>query len=324
MTSRARGGRVYSHHHNTVRCSFTLVELLVVIAIIGVLVALLLPAVQAAREAARRTQCSNNLKQLGVSLQNYHSANNSFPAGTEVRIPEQCLVDCRGISMFVTLMPYYEQTQIEASFKPYYKEPGGWLKWLQNDSTGIDNVAIPALLCPSASQWQEFPNRKDYFGVVGGARTDFPVAYRGYVYIDGVMYTNSFTRIADITDGSSRTLVVGESVHSHPFGMGPGYGNPKEGGPAPWYTGTAVLEGDPVRSQSLGRVLLSTRNPINSELYPLFPLIVNDLPFGSEHPGGAQFVYCDGHVDFLQDEIDIYLYQGLSSRAGEEVLSEEL
>ena len=108
--------------------AFTLVELLVVITIIGILIALLLPAVQAAREAARRMQCSNNLKQIGLALHNYHSLMNAFPAGTVVRLPEGCSQgSCWGTSMFVVIFPYMEQSAIEEQYRPSYTSEMGYI-----------------------------------------------------------------------------------------------------------------------------------------------------------------------------------------------------
>ncbi len=307
------------------RSGFTLVELLVVIAIIGVLVALLLPAVQAAREAARRSQCVNNLKQLGLAMQNYHSAHGSFPAGVAVKIPENCRgggTDCRGFPMNVILMPYFEQGVIEEAFGGFYGKEWGWIAWIQDIDNLVDD-AIPdtpvsTYICPSNSRWEDYPQRKDYYGVVGGVVSVVPTQGTwGFVYNDGVMYPNSYTRIGEITDGTSNTFAVGEVVHAHPFGMGPGYGT--SGGPTNWWIGAHVNGSNP-DVQSYGRSLLSTLNPINSQLpIPLAVTDGNEVPFGSDHPGGAQFVYCDGHVAFIQDAIDINVYQWLSSRAGEEV-----
>ncbi len=307
---------------------FTLVELLVVIAIIGVLVALLLPAVQAAREAARRSQCTNNLKQIGLAMQNYDSALGSFPPGALVEIPEVCqrTGDCRGIAMHVLMMPYFEQDALEETFRPFYSSDGGWIDWAV-DNAGAANPLISSpvsvYICPSSGRWNEYLERKDYFGVTGGAFTEFPRAFRGLVFSDGVMYPNSFTRIGEITDGTSNTLAVGESVHGHPYGLGPNNilsGGDDSGGPVPWWYGVAISQSDPGR-QATGRVLLSTVNPVNSQLQvPLEGLDNNEVPFGSDHAGGAQFVFCDGHVEFIQDAIDINAYQWLSTRAGEEVV----
>src|SRR5690606_770433 len=102
--------------HRSQHVGFTLVELLVVIAIIGVLVALLLPAVQAAREAARRSACTNNLKQLALATLNFEAAKGALPAGAEILVPEHCASDCRGNAMYVAVMPYFEQGVIEQRY----------------------------------------------------------------------------------------------------------------------------------------------------------------------------------------------------------------
>jgi len=302
---------------------FTLVELLVVIAIIGVLVALLLPAIQAAREAARRSQCANNLRQIGLAMQNYHAARGSFPAGTAIKVPENCLNgNCRGIGMHVTLMPYFEQGVIEGTFADFHSAGFGWNAWLQDPANAtVSQTPISTYLCPSVTRWDDFLYRKDYFGVVGGALTEplnRPRGQRGFIFHDGVMHANSFTRIAEITDGTSNTFAVGEGVHANPFGHGPNFvggSGDDSGGPTAWWLGGGFAESAPAPGgdQSVGRVLRGTLNPINSN----FPAPV---PFGSDHPGGAQFAYCDGHVDFIQDAIDINVYQWLSTRAGGELV----
>jgi len=299
---------------------FTLVELLVVIAIIGILIALLLPAVQAAREAARRAQCSNNLKQIGLALHNYHSAHRCFPAGSVVSVPGNCSGgDCRGSGMMVVILPYLEQSAMEQVYQPYYAAPRAWLNFISDNPQNAANSSIPTYLCPSVAKWSSFLNRKDYFGCTGG-KTPSARHWRGDSYVDGVFYVNSFTRIDHVRDGSSNTIAVGESVHPHPYGMGDGYGNMEKGGPTWWYEGGGLMSSvPPEQGQGTGRCLMSTKYPINSRHLPMAPDFENDVPYGSQHPGGAQFVFCDGHVVFLSETIDINVYQALSTRDGGEV-----
>lgn len=300
---------------------FTLVELLVVIAIIGILIALLLPAVQAAREAARRAQCSNNLKQIGLALHNYHSAFRCFPAGSVVSVPGGCNgSDCRGTSMMVVILPYLEQSAIEQIYQPYYAKPLAWLAFLSDNPQNAAKSSIPTYLCPSQSKWGDILNRKDYFGCVGGKTASYR-HFRGDSYVDGVFYINSFTRIDHVRDGTSSTIAVGESVHPHPYGMGDGYGNMNVGGPTYWFDGGSLYTNyPPEQGQGTGRSLMTTKYPINSVHIPMTPDFENDVPYGSRHPGGAQFVFCDGHVVFLSETIDMAVYQGLSTRDGGEVI----
>ncbi len=303
------------------RRGFTLVELLVVIAIIGILIALLLPAVQAAREAARRMQCSNNLKQIGLALHNYHAAYRCFPAGCAVSVPTACNgSDCRGTAMMVVILPFMEQSALEQIYHPYYPASRAWLNFISDNPQNAAFATIPTYLCPSQNKWSSITNRKDYFGCAGG-RTASARHWRGDSYVDGVFYVNSFTQIGHITDGTSLTIAVGESVHPHPYGMGDGYGKMDIGGPTYWCDGGGLDSSKPpAQGQMWGRCLMATKYPINSVHMPMTPDFENDVPYGSKHPGGAQFVFCDGHVAFLNETIDINVYQWLSTRDGGEVI----
>lgn len=307
---------------------FTLVELLVVIAIIGILVALLLPAIQSAREAARRSQCQNNLKQIGLAMLNYESAKKSLPAGTAFKFPEHCIgvePSCRGTSYAVTILPYFEEGVITQQFD--FNLDGGWLALFYGTDQKMGEIALPAYQCPSYEDELNWPARRDYFAVNGGRIPTTTNRY-GDLFHDGVFYLQSHTKLSEILDGSSKTLGVGESIHFSLYGDGPGYGKPKEGGPGSWYHGGSCAansdkSGCAENSDFTARHIRSTKNPMNSKVYPILEKVDAEVPFGSPHPGGVQFVYCDGHITFLQDSLDMDVYQSLSTRAGEEIVGNE-
>ncbi|MCD4727367.1 MAG: DUF1559 domain-containing protein, partial [Pirellulales bacterium] len=170
--------------------AFTLVELLVVITIIGILIALLLPAVQAAREAARRLQCQNNLKQIGLALHNYHSVYGCFPAAESVSIPQQCTTDCRGSPIYMVILPYVEQSGLENAYD--YNSDRGWHSWLfenigPNGRNVYSELRLDFFVCPSDDRSSLYPFIRDYFAVVGGKppREAFNWGY-GDVFIDGL------------------------------------------------------------------------------------------------------------------------------------------
>lgn len=309
-----------SKHLPKARPAFTLVELLVVIAIVGMLVTLLLPAVQSAREAARRAHCSNNLRQMALAVLNFESANTHFPAGTEIDFEDRsnCGADCRGTAFYMTTLPFFEEGAVNEIYD--YDVPNGWLGQDPADIELLNSLRLSIYICPSVSQWEFHLPRRDYFGVVGG-QTKFAHGWRGDVFNDGVMYMNSFTPLKRISDGTSKTMMIGESEHASRWGAGEGYGDGCLGGPATWWFGGATTFNDP-KALSVGRVLRSTKHPPNSSTLCVEPDEDNDVPFTSEHPGGVQFAFCDGHVSAITDGISWQVYQALSTRAGAEALED--
>jgi prepilin-type processing-associated H-X9-DG protein len=259
-----------------------------VIAIIGVLVALLLPAVQMARESARRMQCTNHLRQFGLALHNYHDVMGKFPpaAAWDGNTNLTAAVNC--ISAFAILMPYYEQGNLQA-------------QWDFKVNHNHANNAVPAstpiklMFCPS----RRSPTKNGAY-----AAGDYALSSgSGYdqtanlVEHKGMFNTNSNIRMADVTDGTSNTFAIGEKFVDTKVPGG------QTDGPA-WRWGYH-----------------STRNTVSPmNAYSLSPWGDADVTFGSKHPGGANFVFTDGAVLFLPQNINLLLYQNLSNKADGEVV----
>ncbi|MBN2291125.1 MAG: DUF1559 domain-containing protein [Pirellulales bacterium] len=316
---------LYRKHYR--QKAFTLVELLVVIAIIGILIALLLPAVQAAREAARRMQCSNNLKQTGLALLNYESANRMFPPGG---MPSE-RSHGNGLSWWIWILKYSEQKDVYEMLD-LVGTHGACTGWLSRNSTSANAYNLEVLegrhfdfmFCPSSDlkPFMGYAMNATYTGINGA--TDHPTARdrheqqsNGRVSEGGVLLMYKGVPIRDITDGTTHTMAVAEqsgwcinsdgskidcrSDCSHGFQIGP--------------SGTALGVGT-----SWGSRIFNTTcviHPINARSFTLVGLAGNcgpNRPIQSVHPGGAQVLLCDGSVRFLEEDIELQLLYDLANR----------
>jgi len=301
------------------RRGFTLVELLVVIAIIGILIALLLPAVQAAREAARRSSCTNNMKQLGVAIHNYHDVWRTFPISISYW-PEgpRPAPQVNGKGWIVSILPQLEQQALFDQFRPGFNgdfSAGGGL--LDPACRDAMKTQIPVLQCPSGTsvamnstvqyQWAGIEVAlTSYKGVIGDTRMGGSVSMHpgtepdchATVGCNGLFYRNNYqepTTFAGVEDGTSNTFMVGEDV-------------PRENNHSTAY----YANGD----------YASCHAPLNFFPDPPRP---NDwwdvISFRSEHPGGANFCLADASVRFISETIAHADYRALCTRNGKEVVT---
>ena len=307
------------------RRAFTLVELLVVIAIIGVLVALLLPAVQSAREAARRMSCSNNLKNMILAGHNYHDSFGRFCASAERTGNSDA-----GIGMHITLLPYLEQGNLEQIVDSALDNTTNRTLKEAALSSVLYETDLSVYWCPSRptdekEEWTgEGVGMVTYFGVMGSKRNcnfyDLEDSHCGDVYNDGVFYPYESVSMKDITDGTSNTLAIGERTYSlRGFFAGAFYS-----GEEPYGPGTTK-----VCSYAAKNMRFGITTPEESGYYtktelpePHMRLIVpfNDLHWGSEHPGGAHFAHADGSVQFYTDDTALEVMRTLASRNGGETI----
>jgi prepilin-type N-terminal cleavage/methylation domain-containing protein/prepilin-type processing-associated H-X9-DG protein len=286
------------------RRGFTLIELLVVIAIIGVLIALLLPAVQAAREAARRAQCTNNLKQLALAGQNYMGAVGCLPMGLYNQVTARAPADGLWTSggCIPPLMQYAEQTQlfnaINFNINIFDWENTtivgyGWSGcWCPSD-TGTQNPQLVGYVFLSFS-----PNLPLCYSSYGGcAGTWFTSQFAGVTGLgnmNGVEYSGSHVKFSDITDGTSNTMFFSERAHSI---MDPNAADGNDQQCWHWWC-----------SGNYGDTVYTTYWPLNplhkvAEIYGYSANVYVEAA-SSMHPGGANFAFMDGSVRFLKDSID--------------------
>lgn len=316
------------------RRGFTLVELLVVIAIIGILVALLLPAIQAAREAARRTECSNNLKQIGLGLQNYHDTHGKFPLGS-FNLREAW--PSNGSNWRALLLPYIEQTtlheQLSFTATSHFMAGGAAGGNALKDNEVLRRLVLDAYTCPS-SVLPELGghNNNDamnahYVGNQGCAR---PVpggapnagtrdCGHGWSCNNGVLVPNENFGMKDVTDGTSNTLIVAEQsgtlalerINATSNYYGAWYGSRHSrpmGAPSCWdlwQTGTSCFR----------YAINSFRNvPASAIPHQARAMYRNNLVFHSEHPGGIMITLCDGSVRFVADSVNFTNFKRVACR----------
>ena len=307
------------------RRAFTLIELLVVLFIIGLLIALLLPAVQASREAARRTQCMNNLRQIGLALANYSSVFGVYPPGWIEMGP---FVDAPAWGWGARLLGFLEESPVAA---------GDLLgQYVATQATAtVQTTTLAVFLCPSSpagglvdTPYADGPNTFmfDQFApsnYVGSAGNKNPLYFPQTC--GGIFFLNSAVAAANITDGMSSTLLVGERS--------------RDLSDATWSGGflanNCTGPSWPAQVCDLGvtSFTLSNAGPATSPGYTgsaVFPAIQvpNDRQPGpsgyrSLHPGGCNFLFCDGSVRFVKETVNPQIFAALATRAGGEVVGSD-
>jgi prepilin-type N-terminal cleavage/methylation domain-containing protein/prepilin-type processing-associated H-X9-DG protein len=279
------------------RRGFTLVELLVVIAIIGILVALLLPAVQSARETARRTSCQNNLKQIALACHNYHDLLNKLP-------PASTATNLAGSSGFAAILPHLEQSNLYTLYD-----------FSQGNSSPVNLAAvsqrIPTYICPSNVFARPVPiSGCDVNDRAPGTYAFSTGALDPWGANNGAIATASTpqTNFASILDGTSNTLMVGEShwnFKDYTFTSGPCNGQVR-GGFSYWSSPYPLA------------TAFTTRGPFNPKQMAGDSTRLSN--FRSLHPGGVNMAYVDGSIHYLPETIDHLLLDALATRDGGESL----
>ena len=312
--------------HRRRRSAFTLVEMLVVITIIGILIALLLPAVQMAREAGRRASCTNNMKQISLALQEYHASMERFPLAT-IRRPfrHTCMP---------FLLPFLEKDLV-------YQEYHFDRDWDHEDNQKAVNVQLDVLLCPSSvgSRTDEIGDGKTAATADYAPPTAFSweLASLGLVdprhyeaarqkMIRGITHPNSKSgvRLAEVLDGSSSTILFAEDAGR------PDHWTGKGRGPADHDNGCGNFNVTGGRVRGAGWANVDRSIPLHGFARdglscngPCAVNCTNNNETFAFHPGGANVAYADGRVQLIQENVNIAIYASLITMTGEELLSDD-
>tara|TARA_R110002072_G_scaffold302100_1_gene483900 strand:+ start:63724 stop:64632 length:909 start_codon:yes stop_codon:yes gene_type:complete len=292
QSTELRRGSQDGLHPHACRCGFTVLELLTVMGIVSTLAAILLPAVGATREAARRMQCVNQLKQVGIALHSYHESCGSFPSGWQWEVTQQS-----AYGWAVPLLPWLEQNAI-------YEQINRNVLLTHPDNTQARATSIGLLLCPSditeptfLLSWEdEIANASgplfdlptaNYFGVFGTSEPDDydPLLLQPG---EGTFVNSRSTRLLDLQRGTSNTIIVGERTMARV--------------PGTW------LGVDRQGADAQCRLVGNAENSPNCDT-------CDECEFDSRHPGGANFLWADGRVTLVSENIDSQEYQRIARRS---------
>ncbi|WP_422931938.1 DUF1559 domain-containing protein [Singulisphaera sp. PoT] len=306
---------------------FTLIELLVVVAIIGLLIALILPAVQSAREMARRANCQNNLKQIGLALHGYHDVHGQFPSGLSLEKPAVGFVG-PGWAWGERLLGGLEQGAL-------YNAVNQMLSYVNSANETVIGTRLTAFLCPSSGG--DGPVSSGYIvQPIAGLEDLAPgqyVASAGEMAVkggseqaaqgDGVFYLNSRVSARDLRDGTSTTLMIGERSRNVADATWVGVADP--------VFILCTKAGWPVESCASAMFMVLGRTGPKSDIL-LGAVPAGNMPnspgagadgFWSMHPGGCNFLFCDGSVRFIKSHIAPMTFSALATRAGGEVVGSD-
>lgn len=327
-----------------IRRAFTLIELLVVIAIISLLIALLLPAVQSAREAARRMQCANRLKQIGLSLHNYHDTHRMFPAAGRGYGMSTCMPaggQIKNSNGLVSILPFLEQQSVYDLFnheEAFSNHNGFGVGTVVGDAGTNGNAAVServmnVFLCPSDSTGpKDRPLSGSYYGPADGyvaAATNYDFVTSALDYWEGncsvrpksqkrMFGEDSSTRMRDVTDGLTNTLMVGETTKWHVNGRA-----------FAWAYRSHVMTGIDPYSEYVSAGINIWHMPWQHPTWqspPYTPVRGRVRTWwaaaASLHPGGCHFAMGDGSVRFISESIDRATIHNLTRMADGEVVGE--
>ncbi len=335
------------------RSAFTLIELLVVIAIIAILIGLLVPAVQKVREAASRLKCTNNLKQIGLGLHNYHDTFQSFPCGKGKSYPGAPVYP--RWSVHALMLPFIEQDNlyksIDFNFPPETPGMQGAINFMpayQNpnrQNAAACRTLVPIFICPSdpAPLPSDWPGQNNYLASQGtqflcDLSEQLPSTIAPNETPNGVFYYLSKVRLTDISDGTSNTALFSEKLRGqgYPDPRTDMYTIPNQSSMAQTYQvcmsinpqTTTPLTSKQGYSWVMGEMCCTTYNHVSTpNTFTCagigFPgnmaNMAMQVPPSSRHPGGVNVLFGDGDVRFVRDSISLQTWQALGTRNGGEV-----